>query len=112
MLFGHRLLARLIKGQFEYNTHILVLLQCADFSIKVFTSGMYSDRPVLTLCLLGHLKYPFIICFFFKSTFLKNAFWNTIRVSNSLYPDQARRYVGPDLGPKCLQMLSADDTRR
>ena len=31
-------------------------------------------------------------------------------VSNSLDPDQARRYVGPDLGPNCLQWVSADDT--
>ena len=29
--------------------------------------------------------------------------FNTIRVSNSLDPDQARHYVGPDLGPNCLQ---------
>ena len=35
---------------------------------------------------------------------------NTIRVSNSLDPDQARHYVGPDLGPNFLQRLSADDT--
>ena len=28
---------------------------------------------------------------------------NTIRVSNSLDPDQARWNVGPDLGPNCLQ---------
>ena len=35
-------------------------------------------------------------------------FFNTIRVSNSLDPDQARRFVGPDLGPNCLQRLSAD----
>ena len=27
---------------------------------------------------------------------------------NSLDPDQARHYVGPDLGPNCLQRLSAD----
>ena len=33
----------------------------------------------------------------------------TIRVSNSLDPDQDRRYVGPDLGPNCLQRLSAVD---
>ena len=33
-------------------------------------------------------------------------------VSNSLDPDQARHFVGPDLGPNCLQMLSADDTFR
>ena len=35
-------------------------------------------------------------------------FFNTIWVSNSLDPDQARHYVGPDLGPNCLQRLSAD----
>ena len=29
-------------------------------------------------------------------------FFNTIRVSNSLDPDQARHFVGPDLGPNCL----------
>ena len=47
---------------------------------------------------------------FSKSTFSKNSFRNTIRVSNSLDPDQARHYVGPDLDPNCLQRLSADDT--
>ena len=31
-------------------------------------------------------------------------------MSNSLDPDQARQFVGPDLGPNCLQRLSADDT--
>ena len=36
-------------------------------------------------------------------------FFITIRVSNSLDPDQARHFVGPDLGPNCLQRLSADD---
>ena len=36
-------------------------------------------------------------------------FFNTIRVSNSLDPDQARHFVGPDLGPNCLQGLSADN---
>ena len=33
-------------------------------------------------------------------------------MSNSLVPDQAGRFVGPDLGPNCLQRLSADDTSR
>ena len=31
-------------------------------------------------------------------------------MSNSLDPDQARRFVGPDLGPNCLPKLSAEDT--
>ena len=30
-------------------------------------------------------------------------------LSNSLDPDQDRQNVGPDLGPNCLQRLSADD---
>ena len=45
-------------------------------------------------------------------TFFKNSFWNTIIVSNRSDPDQARHFVGPDLGPICLQRLGADDTRR
>ena len=50
--------------------------------------------------------------FFPKSTVSKNSFRNTIRVSNSLDLDQARHFVGPDLGPNCLQSLSADDASR
>ena len=33
-------------------------------------------------------------------------------MSNSLDPDQNRHYVSPDLGPNCLQRLSADDTSK
>ena len=33
-------------------------------------------------------------------------------VSNNLDPDQTRRFVGPDLGPNCLQKLSTDDTKK
>ena len=50
--------------------------------------------------------------FFSKSTFLKNSFRNTMRVSNSLGPDQTRHSVWSDLVPNCLQKLSADDTSR
>ena len=42
--------------------------------------------------------------------FFKNSFENTVRESNSLDPYQARHFVGPDLGPKCLQKLSVDGT--
>ena len=44
--------------------------------------------------------------FYSKFTFKKKYFKNTIRVSNSLDPDQDRHNVGPDLGPTCLQRLS------
>ena len=50
--------------------------------------------------------------FFFKINFFEKKFRNTIRVSNSLEPDQARHFVGPDLDPNCLQKLSANDTSR
>ena len=32
-------------------------------------------------------------------------------MSNCLDPDQERHSVGPNLGPDCLQRLSADDKR-
>ena len=39
-------------------------------------------------------------------------FFNTIQVSNSLDPDQAQHFDWPDLGPDCLQRLSADNKSR
>ena len=50
--------------------------------------------------------------FFSKSFLLKISFRNTIRVANSLDPDQVRCFIRSDLGPNCSQRLSADDTRR
>ena len=49
---------------------------------------------------------------FSKSTFSKSSFKNAIRVSNSLNPNQAQHFVGPDMGPNCLQKLSAVNTSR
>ena len=31
-----------------------------------------------------------------------------LQIVNSLDPDQARHFVGPDQGPNCLQRLSVD----
>ena len=50
--------------------------------------------------------------FFQKLTFSKNAFRNTISVSNALDLNQGLSSVGPDLGPNCLQRLSADNKRK
>ena len=56
--------------------------------------------------LLGNFAFFLSFAIFFsKSTLSKNSFRNTIRVSNSLDPDQARLFVGPDLGLNCLQRL-------
>ena len=50
--------------------------------------------------------------FFEKLNFSKNSFRNIFRVSNGLDPDQDRHNVGPDLGPNCLQRLSAELARK
>ena len=47
--------------------------------------------------------------FFSKSTFLKNSYMITLRVPNSVDPDQAQHFLGTHMGPNCLQRLSADD---
>ena len=73
----------------------------------------FESKILLTLCLLGNLSYFLSSANFFKINFFrKNSFRITIRVANSLDSDQARHFVGPDLGSNCLQRLSADDTRR
>ena len=42
---------------------------------------------------------------FFKISFFpKYSLRNKIRVSNSLYADQTRKNIRPDLGPNCLQI--------
>ena len=62
---------------------------------------IFACWKILCVCLLHSAD------FFSKSTISKHSTKNTIRVSNSLDPDQARQNVGPDLGSNCLQMLHA-----
>ena len=42
----------------------------------------------------------------------QNIISGTQSVLNSLDPDQVQPFVGPDLGPNCLQRLSAYDKIR
>ena len=42
-------------------------------------------------------------------TFSKKIFQEHYQCVNSLDPDQNQHFVGPDLGPNCLQRLSADN---
>ena len=63
-------------------------------------------------CMLGNWACFFVVCDFFKIKFFDFFFRNTIKMSDSLDPDQARHFVGLDLGQNCLQRLSADDTSR
>ena len=54
----------------------------------------------------------FFVLLFFLIKFHFDKFFQeyTIRVSNSLNPDQEQRLVGLDRGLGCMQRLSADDT--
>ena len=56
----------------------------------------------MTLTVILHTLLWSADFFFSKSTFSKKKIRITIRVSNSLDPDQARHFVGPDLGPNSL----------
>ena len=51
-------------------------------------------------------------CYYYSLPLYYCAIFNSLdaafRVSNSLDPDQAQHFVGPDLGPNCLQRLPAD----
>ena len=57
---------------------------------------------ILTLCMLGNFACIFAVCgfFFSKFTFTTKSFRNTIRVSNSLAPDQARPFYRAWSGSK------------
>ena len=75
-----------------------------------------TETAHLVLCMLGTL-YTSFYCLIFCRLFpllkikpSKKLFRNSITVSNSLDPDQARLNVGPDLGQNCLQRSSAYDT--
>ena len=65
----------------------------------------FANVLYLSICMLGHCScFYFRLLTFFKIFFLKNKPpRTTIRVSNSLDPDQDGHSVGLHLGSKCLQ---------
>ena len=79
-------------------------------SLRSFTTTLAS----LSLCQMGNFHTFVLSADFIKNYFLKKKFRNTIRVSKSLDPIQARQNIGSDLGPNFLQNLtiSSDDFSR
>ena len=57
--------------------------------------------------MLGSFACLFLLIFTKNERFQKQSFRDTIRVSNSLDPDQDQQIVGSGFGPNCLQRLSA-----
>ena len=78
------------------------------------------DKNVTKLFTVNALLAGKFFIFFLPSSdfvfililFTKYSFKNTIRVSNSSGQVQARHFVGPNLGPNCLQGVSAYGTSR
>ena len=58
--------------------------------------------------LISFWIFQYCIALLFLHIALLLDFFNTIRMSNSLDPEQARHFVRLDLGPNCLQRSSAD----
>ena len=68
----------------------------------------------MNIAILNSLStgYCGLLVFFFKINLFKNSSRNTIILSSSLDPGQARYFVGPGLSPNCLQRLTADNTSK
>ena len=91
-------------------------LRCSKLNMYYYKIAVSNIRKshqkpfvIVTLCMLdnGACFCRLLIFFLKKNTFLQVKIRNTIRVSNSLDPDQGQQNVGPDLCPNCLQKLSA-----
>ena len=68
--------------------------------LNQYLEADFYGKTALTLCMLGN--FPCFCCRLltvFIITFFRSYFRNTIRVSNSLDPDQDGHSVLPDLGP-------------
>ena len=77
------------------NKLLLTFCQLGIFSCFLSSAKLFSSRF-------------FVVCHVIFKLSSKKSFRNTIRVSNSLDPDQDQHNVGPDLDLNCLQRLSSD----
>ena len=71
-------------------------------------------RSFVKLCPMRKFSCFFsrLLIFVFKINCFEKMFKEYLGASNRLDPDQARRFVEPDLGPNCLLKLSANVIRR
>ena len=105
----------LIMDTFDGN--IFCLSQMTTTGLKVVPSLARSaqglcELPIVLLFAYRAFLHAFCRLLILSKINLKNYFRKTVRVSTSLGPDQARRFVGPGLDPNGLQRLSEDDTTR
>ena len=87
--------------------HILRSRHDADWFIS-FTFSKYLEVIFCLLSIFLCFFCPLLI--FFRINFFEKFFQEYHQSVNSLDPDQVLHFFRPDLGPNCLQKLSADDT--
>ena len=83
-----------------------------SFMVIFFISGDPAIIFSQSVVKIANISLPTCMLFCRLLIFKINIFEKLFQESNNLDPDQARRFVGFDLGPNCLQRLSADDTSR
>ena len=97
-----------VKTLLSFKTFLDGFLTCELAHVQIDGSGwcfnfFHAGKSFMISCRL---------LIFSKSFFFQKILSGIPSESNSLDPDQARHIVGPDLGPNCLQRLSADDSDR
>ena len=94
--------------------HIIFLFLPNISSIKVFYILCIYSSVLKLFCMLGKFSCFCCLLLFYKMNFFKKLFQEYHQSVNfyCLDQDQAGQFVGPDLGPNCLQMLSVSTSRQ
>ena len=82
-----------------------------SLSVLSSMSTLALTLDINSACLVIFHAFLVICHLFSKLTFSKKN-KKTFRVANGLDTDQDQLFVRPDLGPNCLQRLSAEDKRK
>ena len=94
----------------NYNIFIIMIVIENNGQMKWRTASKVAPKYMIPSHIsLGSALFHKIFIFRYRTIMPYGVICNTVRVLNSLHPDQDRQSVGPDLGPNCLQSLSADD---
>ena len=88
---------------------MLTKLYTVSKCMKLHTTYISKNFTILTGLKNSTNTFMCHLCCCFSSLFSSKILSGTPSVSNSLDPDQAQNFDIPDLGPSCLQKLSADD---
>ena len=101
----------LLREQYSSMVHRLAEKENHKSVPSAISRAMFQTQNVsLTLCMLGNFSYFCCrLLTFFKINFFKKFFQENSQSFKRFGSRSGRRSVSPDLGPNCLQKLSAGD---